>query len=92
MAHSSALADGHREGDGVQRLRGRRMRRETRANWRRELRSRASSRRLSSRPRRTPVLAEIHRTWKRPEAAELAKLYGIVSPNYAAAVKSYKKA
>ena len=30
------------------------------------------------------VLGEIHRTWNRPEAAELAKLYGLISPNYAA--------
>ena len=29
-------------------------------------------------------LAEILRTWNRPEAAELAKLYGLISPNYAA--------
>jgi nicotinamidase-related amidase len=36
------------------------------------------------------VLSEIHRTWNRPEAAELAKLYGLVSPNYAAVAESYK--
>ncbi|MGB7715290.1 MAG: isochorismatase family protein, partial [Pseudolabrys sp.] len=30
------------------------------------------------------VLSELHRTWNRPEAGELAKLYGLVAPNYAA--------
>jgi nicotinamidase-related amidase len=38
------------------------------------------------------VLSEAHRTWKRPEAAELAKLYGLVAPNYAAVMESYQKA
>src|SRR6185437_6183560 len=38
------------------------------------------------------VLSEIHRTWNRPEAAELAKLYALVAPNYAAVIESYKKA
>jgi nicotinamidase-related amidase len=38
------------------------------------------------------VLSEIHRTWNRPEAAELAKLYALVSPNYAAVIESYEKA
>ena len=38
------------------------------------------------------VLSEVHRTWNRPEAAELAKLYSLVSPNYAAVVESYQKA
>jgi nicotinamidase-related amidase len=38
------------------------------------------------------VLGEIHRTWNRPEAAELAKLYGLVSPNYVAVAESHKKA
>lgn len=38
------------------------------------------------------VLCEIHRTWNRPEAAELAKLYTIVSPNYGAVIESYLKA
>ena len=37
-------------------------------------------------------LSETHRTWNRPEAAELAKLYGLVSPNYAVAMESYQKA
>jgi nicotinamidase-related amidase len=38
------------------------------------------------------VLSETHRTWNRPEAAELAKLYSLVAPNYAAVVESYQKA
>ena len=38
------------------------------------------------------VLSEAHRTWNRPEAAELAKLYGLVAPNYAAVMESYNKA
>ena len=38
------------------------------------------------------VLCEIHRTWNRPEAAELAKLYNMVAPNYGAVMESYQKA
>jgi nicotinamidase-related amidase len=38
------------------------------------------------------VLSEIHRTWNRPVAAELAKLYAIAAPNYAAVIESYQKA
>lgn len=38
------------------------------------------------------VLSEMHRTWNRPEAAELAKLYAIAAPNYAAVMESYQKA
>jgi len=38
------------------------------------------------------VLSETHRTWNRPEAAEIAKLYGLVSPNIAAVMESYQKA
>lgn len=38
------------------------------------------------------VLCEAHRTWARPEAADLAKLYGMVAPNYAAVVESYVRA
>jgi nicotinamidase-related amidase len=38
------------------------------------------------------VLSEVHRTWNRPEAAEIGKLYAHVSPNYAAVVESYTKA
>src|SRR4051812_8812931 len=38
------------------------------------------------------VLSEVHRTWNRPEAAEIGKLYAHVSPHYYAVVESYKKA
>jgi nicotinamidase-related amidase len=38
------------------------------------------------------VLSEVHRTWNRPDAAEIAKLYGLVSPNYAAVAESYQRA
>jgi nicotinamidase-related amidase len=38
------------------------------------------------------MLSEVHRTWNRPEAAEIAVLYALVSPNYAAVAESYKKA
>jgi nicotinamidase-related amidase len=38
------------------------------------------------------VLCEIHRTWNRPDAADLAKLYTIVAPNYAALIESYNRA
>jgi nicotinamidase-related amidase len=38
------------------------------------------------------VLSETHRTWNRPEAAELAKLYALVAPNYQAVIESYQKA
>src|SRR5262245_38166775 len=38
------------------------------------------------------VLSEAHRTWARPEAAELAKRYALVARNYAAVIGSYQKA
>lgn len=38
------------------------------------------------------VLCEIHRTWARPEAAELARLYTLAAPNYAAVIESYERA
>ena len=38
------------------------------------------------------VLSEVHRTWNRPDAAEVAKLYGLVAPNYTAVAESYQKA
>lgn len=38
------------------------------------------------------LLSELHRTWARPEAAELGKLYGLVAPNYAAVTESYARA
>jgi hypothetical protein len=38
------------------------------------------------------VLSEVHRTWNRPEASELAKFYALVAPNYAAVIESFNKA
>ncbi|TWI67459.1 nicotinamidase-related amidase [Pseudoduganella lurida] len=38
------------------------------------------------------LLSELHRTWARPEAPELARLYGLVAPNYAAVAESYRRA
>jgi len=38
------------------------------------------------------VLCEIHRTWNRPEAAEIATLYTMAVPNYRALIESYQKA
>jgi nicotinamidase-related amidase len=38
------------------------------------------------------LLSELHRTWARPEAADLAQLYGLVAPNYAAVAESYARA
>jgi nicotinamidase-related amidase len=38
------------------------------------------------------VLSEMHRTWNRQEAAELAKLYALVAPNYRAVIESFQKA
>nr|WP_314543171.1 isochorismatase family protein [uncultured Massilia sp.] len=38
------------------------------------------------------LLSELHRTWARPEAADLARLYGLVAPNYAAVMESYQRA
>lgn len=38
------------------------------------------------------VLSELHRTWARPEAAELANLYGLAAPKYAAGIESYVRA
>lgn len=38
------------------------------------------------------VLCEVHRTWNRPEASEIAKLYTMVAPNYAALIESYQRA
>lgn len=38
------------------------------------------------------VICELHRTWNRPDAAELAELYTMVSPNYRAVMESYRKA
>src|SRR6266850_7427400 len=38
------------------------------------------------------VVCEIHRTWNRPEAAELAQLYTMYAPNYRAVMESYQMA
>jgi nicotinamidase-related amidase len=38
------------------------------------------------------VICELHRTWNRPDAGELADLYCLVSPNYRAVIESYQKA
>lgn len=38
------------------------------------------------------VICEVHRTWNRPDAAEIAELYTMVSPNYRAVMESYQKA
>lgn len=38
------------------------------------------------------LLSELHRTWARPEAADLAQLYGLVAPNYVAVIESYVRA
>jgi len=38
------------------------------------------------------ILCEIQRTWNRPDAPDLAKLYTLVAPNYAALIESYQKA
>jgi nicotinamidase-related amidase len=38
------------------------------------------------------VLCELQRTWNRSDAADFAKLYGMVSPNYTAVAESYQKA
>jgi nicotinamidase-related amidase len=38
------------------------------------------------------LICELHRTWNRPEAAEIAKIYSMVSPNYGAVMESYQKA
>jgi nicotinamidase-related amidase len=38
------------------------------------------------------VICEFHRTWNRADAAELADLYCMVSPNYRALIESYQRA
>jgi nicotinamidase-related amidase len=38
------------------------------------------------------VLCEVHRTWNRPDAAQLADIYTMVSPNYRAVMESFQKA
>jgi hypothetical protein len=38
------------------------------------------------------VVSELQRTWNRPDAARFGELYGIVAPNYRAAIESFQKA
>lgn len=38
------------------------------------------------------VLCEVQRTWNRPDAPEIAKLYAMVAPNYAEVMESYNRA
>ena len=38
------------------------------------------------------VICELHRTWRRPEAAEIADIYTVASPNYRAVMESYQRA
>ena len=38
------------------------------------------------------VLCELQRTWNRSDAAEIAQLYTMVAPNYAAVMESYDRA
>jgi nicotinamidase-related amidase len=38
------------------------------------------------------LLSELHRTWARPEAADLAQLYALAAPNYGAVIESYQRA
>jgi nicotinamidase-related amidase len=38
------------------------------------------------------VICELQRTWIRPDAAEVAELYTMVSPNYRAVMESFQKA
>jgi nicotinamidase-related amidase len=38
------------------------------------------------------VICELHRTWRRPEAAEIADIYTVATPDYRAVMESYEKA
>jgi nicotinamidase-related amidase len=38
------------------------------------------------------VVGELQRTWKRPDAAKFAELYGQFAPHYRAAIESYERA
>jgi nicotinamidase-related amidase len=38
------------------------------------------------------VICELHRTWRRPEAAEIADIYTVATPNYRAVMESYQNA
>src|SRR5262244_3324213 len=38
------------------------------------------------------TISELHRTWARPEAAEIADIYTVATPNYRAVMESYDNA
>jgi nicotinamidase-related amidase len=38
------------------------------------------------------VICELHRTWRRPEATQIAEIYTVATPNYRAVMESYNKA
>ena len=38
------------------------------------------------------VICELHRTWRRPEAEEIADIYTVATPNYRAVIESYQNA
>src|SRR5215510_6243273 len=38
------------------------------------------------------VICELHRTWRRPEAAEIAEIYTVATPNYQAVIECYQNA
>jgi nicotinamidase-related amidase len=38
------------------------------------------------------VICELHRTWRRPEAAEIADIYTMATPDYRTVMESYQKA
>ncbi|QIG94138.1 isochorismatase family protein [Bradyrhizobium sp. 6(2017)] len=38
------------------------------------------------------VICELHRTWRRPEATEIADIYTVATPNYRAVMESYDRA
>jgi nicotinamidase-related amidase len=38
------------------------------------------------------VICELHRTWNRPEAQEIANIYTVATPNYRAVMESYQNA
>jgi nicotinamidase-related amidase len=38
------------------------------------------------------VICELHRTWRRPEAADIAEIYTVATPNYRAVMECYQNA
>ena len=38
------------------------------------------------------VICELHRTWRRPDAEEIADIYTVATPNYRAVIESYQNA